>query len=233
MDYFVVPAKGISNRVPNKNTRAFAGSNLWKIAANLCASAGKLPIISSENYRVLEEAQELGFEVHLRKGSLVNAESSIYAVLKSLCQEKNLQRDDHLILIQPTSPLRSKSSLSDFIKYAEVRRQKTKFELMLSVTEDFGDFWYLKDNVMLRIRDSLPSLGDARESTKRAPLLKENGLYYSFSVKFLLMNCVLEKARVEYFISPQEEDLDINTFDEFKTAEYLYKERFKPQNSNS
>lgn len=233
MDHYVVPAKGISNRVPKKNTRLFAGSNLWKIAANLCASAGKRPIVSSEDLGVLEEAQELGFEVHLRKGELANPESSIYSVLKNLCQEKNLQYDDYLILIQPTSPLRSKTSLSEFIDRAELRRQKNKFDLMMSVTEDSGDFWYIKDNVMSRIRDSLPSLGGARESTKRLPLLRENGLFYIFSVRFILMNCVLEGAHVEYFITPQEEDLDINTFEEFKLAEYLYKERFKSENLHS
>ena len=222
---FVIPAKAESQRVKYKNTRHFADSSLWLIAAKLVEKIGATPIISSESLTILQQASNLGYKSHKRDRYIANSECSIFDVLLELSNKFEFQSNELIYLIQPTSPLRTIDSLSRFVNNAEQIKVKHYYDLMFSCTEDFGDFWIEKEQKIERIRDLIPLLGNAQNSKNRNCLLKENGLYYAINTTYLRNEKNLENTIFEFYVTPPEEDFDINTEIDFKRAEILYKTR--------
>lgn len=95
-----------------------------------------------------------------------------------------------------------------------------------SVTLDYGDYW-IEDSfgLLSRIRDRLDPEYTSRNSRRRLPLLKENGLYYIATVDFLISNPTLVSATSRPIVTPAEEDFDINDEGDWRRCEAILIQR--------
>ncbi len=221
----VIPVKEFSERIPKKNTRNFANSSLWEIAAQLSYTEGLTPIITTDSEEVLEKASSRGFISLKRPKELASNEARIEDVLIHLIEHSTLQFEDSILLLQPTSPLRTRDSLRDF--NSKWMNLSGAVDVLISMTEDYGEYWHGSINKIERVRETVDSLGSARNSQLRNPLLKENGLYYLIGVEHLLQGGSFVTGRVCGHITPRDEDGDIDVMEDFVTLEAAYARRIE------
>ena len=113
----LIPARGGSKGLPNKNTKLVGGKPLlfWSIERALQSSQISKTIVSSDSEQILDLVkQSYGHNVHLHKRpqELASDESKTIDLLTHIAQ--NHLNFEHIVILQPTSPMR-KSGLIDAI----------------------------------------------------------------------------------------------------------------------
>jgi CMP-N-acetylneuraminic acid synthetase len=107
----VIPARGGSKGIPNKNLVRVAGRPLLAYTADAARASTRLTrsIVSTDDAAIAEAARELGLEVpFMRPASLAADETPMLPVLQHAVRamrEEGLAADV-VALLQPTSPLR-------------------------------------------------------------------------------------------------------------------------------
>lgn len=110
----LIPARGGSKRVPRKNIRIVGGKPLlaWTIEVAKQSKINKL-VLSSEDEEILAVAQEYGCETIKRPKKLaMDSTSSIDVVLHALSVMSPCK---YIVLLQPTSPLRTVEDINGCI----------------------------------------------------------------------------------------------------------------------
>lgn len=117
----IIPARGGSKGIPNKNLETVAGQTL---VARAISSAKKCPsitriVVSSDNQLILDEASRFDVETVRRPKKLAADDSPIeQAILHALSEvESKSPLPENLVLLQPTSPLRDPGKLEDAIRF--------------------------------------------------------------------------------------------------------------------
>lgn len=105
----IIPAKGTSRRIPNKNCQLCAGKPLVCWAYEIAQQAGVFDniVISTESERVLECVWAMGYQETYRRPPELASDAS--PVIESIrhCLDWLKERDrqtDYVALIHPTSP---------------------------------------------------------------------------------------------------------------------------------
>ena len=85
----IVPVKGNSERVKNKNTRKFGNTTLLKLKLDHLEKVKNLDdiVISSENDDILDYAQSRSFNTHKRDKYYSTSEVPMSEVYKNLAKE--------------------------------------------------------------------------------------------------------------------------------------------------
>jgi len=117
----LVPARGGSIRLPNKNLLTIAGKPLieWTILAGLqCASLSQV-YVSTDSEEIASVADQCGAQVpFIRPKHLSNSQTPTQSVVKHFLdtmEMKQLSTSTALVLLQPTSPLRSSLDIQQAI----------------------------------------------------------------------------------------------------------------------
>lgn len=113
----VVPARGGSKGIPNKNIRNFAGKPLIVHAIEHAKNAPSVDriIVSTDDEKIAAVARSAGAEVpFLRPAELASDSANIVDALVHLLGR--LKKDEgyepsHLLMLQPTSPLRTSQDI--------------------------------------------------------------------------------------------------------------------------
>ena len=120
----IIPARGGSKGLPDKNTALIEGKSLVQLAIESALSIPEITrvVVTSDDVSVQKIASDLGAEVVVRPAELAQDNSPIESAILHALAELNLDptSTDILTVIQPTSPLRDKqllaTSISNFIK---------------------------------------------------------------------------------------------------------------------
>ena len=107
----VIPARGGSKGIPNKNVMLIDGRPLLAYTADAARQSSRLSrtILSTDDERIAETARSLGIDVpFLRPGTLAGDDTPMLPVLQhALDAMRDAGLDaDAVVLLQPTSPLR-------------------------------------------------------------------------------------------------------------------------------
>jgi CMP-N,N'-diacetyllegionaminic acid synthase len=107
----VIPARGGSKGIPNKNLALVGGRPLLAYTADAIGRSARLTrvIVSTDDDRIAESARSLGLEVpFLRPPSLAADDSPMLPVLQHAIDTLTSDgfRADAVVVLQPTSPLR-------------------------------------------------------------------------------------------------------------------------------
>ena len=124
--YCLIPAKGISKSIPNKNLLKVNGKSLLEISissAKKCSFIKEI-FVSSENQKILQIAKKLK-AIDLKRSkkySKGNIEPK-YLVKEFLKKTKYIKKKDYIVYLQPTSPLRTSLHIKSAIE--KVIKEKT------------------------------------------------------------------------------------------------------------
>ncbi|MEO1750163.1 acylneuraminate cytidylyltransferase family protein [Thiofaba sp. EF100] len=215
----LIPARGGSKGLPGKNILPLAGKPLiqWSIEAAHGSRFMTRVVVSSDDPAILAVARAAGAETpFVRPAELAQDDTpSMDVVLHALDQ---LPPVDWVVLLQPTSPLRS----AEDIDQAIARCLETGAPACVSVSESPAlPWWMFRVDATGRL---VPFLDAAQRPQRRqeAPTLYTlNGAVYVARVEWLRKTRSFLSEETVAHVMPAERSVDIDTALDFRLAECL------------
>lgn len=218
----IIPARGGSKGVPRKNIRDLAGKPLiaWTIEEAKKSRYIDRLILSSEDDEIIEVAKQYGCEVPFKR-PLELAQDDTPGIEPVLHAIEQCPGYDYVVLLQPTSPLRTAEDIDGCIE----KLLNSDADFCVSVTEpEKSPYWMYT----LEGERMVPLLPQEELVVRRQDLPKVyalNGAVYvgkSSEVKkskaFLTENTVAFEMVAEH-------SFDIDTELDFKICEVLIKDK--------
>lgn len=119
----VILARGGSKRLPGKNWKSFNGTSL--VGKTIQAAQGALccdrVIVSTDDHHIAEIAFGYGTLIHVRDEDTAGDDATSYQALFRVIHDFRMH-DDNIILLQPTSPLRTSADIDGTWKLASQMR---------------------------------------------------------------------------------------------------------------
>lgn len=186
----IIPARGGSKRLPRKNVLEIGGKPLisWSIEAGLSSKYIDRVIVTSDDEEILKISKQYNAETIKRPTSLSNDTATTFSALKHTIDTVD-NNYDYIILLQPTSPLRTSAHIDEAIEYMGLKSA----DAMISVAEtDHSPFWsntipkdgnmnnFLKDEVKNKRSQDLEKfyrLNGAIYICRTSELLKEESFF--------------------------------------------------------
>lgn len=128
----LITARGGSKRLPGKNIKPLSGKPMivWTIDATVDSKVCSRVLVSTEDETIAHVSNQWGAEVLKRPISLAKDDTLSIDVIVHAINELGLGNDDYILLLQPTSPLRTSEDIRGCVK----QMQKTKAENVVSTT---------------------------------------------------------------------------------------------------
>jgi CMP-N,N'-diacetyllegionaminic acid synthase len=219
----IIPARGGSKRLPGKNILNLVKKPLiaWTIEAALDSKYIDRIIVSTDSQEIANISKKYGADVpFMRSIDLANDNTAsidvVLNVLKKLEEVGELY--DYIILLQPTSPLRTAQHIDESVELLQI----TSSDAVVSVCEvDHSPLWC---NTILG--DDLSGFIDRSILNKRSQDLEQyyrlNGAVYLCSVERLKeeKNFFLQNKCKAYKMN-RENSIDIDTNIDFMLAEVI------------
>lgn len=219
--FALIPARGGSKGIPRKNIKLMAGKPLivWTIEAALRSALLDAVVVSTEDEEIAEVARKAGAQVpFMRPAELAqDASAGLDPVLHALDQ---LPHYDAVLVLQPTSPMRSSADIDGCLRLAAERGAPS----VVSVCEpDSHPYWTYRMQPDLSMRPLL----DGAPITRRQdlpPVAALNGALYFARVEWLRRNGGLIGPETLAYVMTREHSVDLDTPLDWKLAEILLKE---------
>lgn len=116
----LVPARGGSKRLPRKNVRLLSGVPL--LLWTLIPFQHLRPVVSSDDAAILALAREHGFQTIERPAALATDSASSVDVAMHALEQRG---EDCVLLLQPTTPFRSLSTVEDAVQVFDTTGRAT------------------------------------------------------------------------------------------------------------
>lgn len=216
----VIPARGGSKGVPRKNLRDLGGKPLlaWSIeAARACPELQRV-ILSSDDAEIMALGQKLGCDVPFQRpahlaGDTVSATEVALHALATVPEHY-----DWVVLLQPTSPLRSAADIRACIQLCSPLQVPS----VVSVTQAEKSPWWM---YTLDSQGVLhPLLGEDRSEAQRQQLpavYHPNGAVYVARVPWLQRSRKFLAPGTKAYIMPPYRSIDIDKEEDLYLAHLL------------
>ncbi len=218
----VITARGGSKGIPRKNIKELLGRPLIAYTIEAASRSRRLTkfIVSTDDSKIQAIAKGLGAEVPFLRPAEISGDDSrsLDAVRHALLWlEERGEKYDYVMILQPTSPLRTAEDIDKSIE----KIVETGADSVMSMVE-------LVDMSLKKLK--------IIENDLILPYAKEEGRLSAFrkeGVKVYKRNCAIYLTRVEWikkaslfgkisrpYIMPPERSIDINEPADFEMAEF-------------
>lgn len=185
----IIPARGGSKGLPNKNILEIAGKPLitWTVEAALQSKLVDKVFVSTDSKMIAEVAERSGISVpFLRPKEFAQDSSPTYEAVLDVLQsfEKKGTFFDYVLVLEPTSPLRKKTDIDDSIRLLV---DNDKFDTLVSV----GEVQTENPVIVKKISESgfvLPYINDQEKFHQRQQFPKA---YFPYGVSYI--------SKVDYY----------------------------------
>ena len=220
----IIPARGGSKGIPNKNIRLLAGHPLMGYTADVARTSGIIDrlILSTDSQEIAKVGQSLGIEVpFIRPSELAQDDTPMQPVVEHAVME--LERKGWspalVVLLQPTAPLRKPYHLVEAISLLET----TGCDSVVSVVEIPKHF---SPHYLMKILDGrlLNFLPEGQKITRRqdvVPAYSRDGAIYAIRRDVLMIEHTLYGKDCRPLIIPTEESVNLDTLEDWERAEEL------------
>ena len=217
----VITARGGSKGLPGKNLRPLGGRPLiaWTIEAALQSRVIDRLILSSDDANIIRTAEDLGCEApFVRPPELSGDEAaSIDVVLDAMDRSQGF---DVVVLLQPTSPLRSSADIDGAVAHME----SIGAPACVSVSEAASHPWLVfgedASGRMKPYAPPPPGVSLRRQDLPRAWAL--NGAVYAADATWLRrQRAFLKPGETAVWPMPAARSIDIDGLEDFQAAERL------------
>ena len=219
----IIPARGGSKGLPNKNVKLFLGKPLiaWTIENALKSKYLDCILVSTDDRKIADISQQCGAGVIERPKELATDETPTTEVILNVLKMKNVERNsqDITIILQPTSPMRNTTDINNAIELFSY----SNCESVVSVCELIhSPYWTFKlDKIYLK------PLFDEKFLRMRRQELQTT--YIPNGAIYILTPLMLHKHKTFYidniipYIMPVDRSIDIDSEIDFILAELLEK----------
>ena len=216
----IIPARGGSKRLPNKNILSLG--NMPLLAHSILYAKSNKDIInevyvSTDDENIKETALAFGAKVIDRpkniSGDLEPTLSSLQHVLDSIDYEV-----ENVVLLQATNPLRPENLLKEcFEKYVQ-----QDFDSLFTVTRNMDKLGKIVDNEFVPFNYEI-----GQRSQDLLPLYFENGLLYISKASTIKQGTIITENGFPFIVNHPFAKVDIDTQEDFEYAYYLIKNNVK------
>ena len=216
----IIPARGCSKGVPRKNIRDLAGKPLiaWTIEEAKKSRYIDRLILSSEDDEIIEVAKQYGCEVPFKR-PLELAQDDTPGIEPVLHAIEQCPGYDYVVLLQPTSPLRTVEDIDGCIE----KLLNSDADFCVSVTEpEKSPYWMYT----LEEERMVPLLSQEELVTRRQDLPKVyalNGAVYIGKVTELIESKSFLAITTIAYEMTKEHSIDIDTQIDFTLCELILK----------
>ncbi|MBF4465683.1 cytidylyltransferase domain-containing protein [Flavobacterium sp. LC2016-12] len=220
---YIIPARGGSKGVLNKNIRNLNGKPLiyYSIEAVLEISDSEDICVSTDSLEIKKIVEDYGLKVPFLRPSEIASDSATTedVLLHAINFYKSIGVDyEYIVYLQPTSPLRRGEHIKGALKLIEPNT-----ELIVSVKETDSNPYYVlfEENTDGILKKTKEGIYTRRQD---CPVVYElNGAIYIINVDKLLEKGY-QKLNMMKYVMPKEVSIDIDDIVDFKIAEVLIKE---------
>ena len=218
----IIPARGGSQRIKNKNLRKIGNDSLITNSLKTCKKSGIFDqiIVSTDSKEIAKESEKFSTLIHSRSkvnsqniSSTENVISEIFEYFPEIFNKQVL-----VYLIQCTSPFLNKEDLTE--SYNFIKNSTFDYNSLISGYL-FNKFIWEKDE---KGKNFIPLNYNPLKrprSQDNAPLLVENGAFYVFGASnFKLTNCRIH-GRVAAFEMEEKRSADIDLQEDLNYAIFL------------
>ena len=211
----IIPARGGSKRLPNKNILSLGGISL--IAHSILYAQQNNDIIdevyvSTDDVAIKKIALEYGARVIDRPENLSGDFESTVTALKHVLKSLDFEVEN-VILLQATNPLRPENLLKDaFETY-----KNGNYDSLFTVSRNHQKLGKIEANKFIPFNYEIGQRSQDLES-----LFFENGLLYICKAKLILDNKIISESAYPYQVDHLFVTVDIDTQEDLDYAEYLY-----------
>lgn len=211
----IIPARGHSKRLPNKNIKLLAGIPLLVHSINYAKEHDFIDgiYVSTDCKEIKNIALQHGALVIDRpqelSGDLEPTVTALKHVLESIDDDI-----ENVILLQPTNPLRPKNLLMEAFQIF----LKKKHCSLFTVSRNHQKFGTIKNNIFKPF-----NYKTGQRSQELEPLYFENGLLYMTKSKHILNNEIITSEALPLIVDHPFASVDIDTQDDFDLAEFMLK----------
>ena len=206
---FFIPARGGSKGIVNKNLQLIGEKSLTEITIDFLCQAGfeEFTVLSSDSDKILQTCRAEGILCDKRPKAFSADETTTAATIKEFIESGrgnyNLDKDDWVIIAEPTSPFRRLETLDVLLDVIDSNKFDSIFTVYKSSAVEWieeEDFWNRKDNV-----DGSQSRRQTRPSKYH-----ECGVFYATKVKNITSESILGE-KCHCIVVDSTEALDINS----------------------
>ena len=213
----VIPARGGSKRLARKNILNLAGKPLiaWSIEAAQQSRYIDKVILSSEDEEIIAVAKKWQCDVpYIRPVDLARDETlGVEPVLHAL---ELLPDYDYVLLLQPTSPLRTVDDIDGCIEQFDREDLACCVSVTTTQRKPFSHFVINEDGYLVRYTEK-------KEGQQKFYVV--NGAIYLTRTDWLLEHKAYITPETRAYIMPEQRSVDIDTELDFRFAEFLLKQR--------
>jgi CMP-N,N'-diacetyllegionaminic acid synthase len=218
----LIPARGGSKGLPNKNILCTAGKPLigWTIEAALRCDFIDRVVVSTDCDRIAAISSELGAEVPFLRPAPLSSDSAkgVDVVLHAV---EKLPGYDVVIVLQPTSPLRTTRDIIDSLAiYASTAAQSC---VSVCLSKSHPNWMKRIDSKGLLVPYENCDLVPNRQQLE--PVYSLNGAIYISSIPHLLATQSFYSEKTAAYVMPPERSLDIDNAFDHRLCELLLLDR--------
>lgn len=219
----IIPARGGSKGLPGKNIKTLGNKPLiaWTIEASLKSIYISKTIVSSDDEEIICISKQWGADVpFVRPDYLATDDASTYEVILHSIRwfEERGEFFDYVILLQPTSPLRSFHDIDNAFNYMKNKNAKC----VVSLCEvDHHPFWSNKLPENFNMEDFFDKEIINLGRQKLPKFYRVNGAIYLSDITYYLNNRGFWGKDTFALIMDRDRSVDIDDEIDFKLAELL------------
>ena len=212
----VIPARQGSKGLPGKNTRMLAGKPLlgWTISAAQKSEHVDRLVLSSNDPLAIEYAESVNCEVPFVRAEEISTDETagVDVVLDAVLRCPGF---DYVVLLQPTSPLRTSDDIDNSLQFACEQSATSCISVAESLSSPHWMYYRNSKHQLIRVLD-----GPTFTRRQDLPLAYEpNGAIYIADVNWLLRERSLIAAETLGFEMSRDRSIDIDDVNDFSVAE--------------
>lgn len=218
-----IPARGGSKGLPGKNIKMLAGKPLiaWSIQQAKASAVIDRVIVSTDCPQIAEVAIQYGAEVPFYRPDEIAGDNATTESAMLHCCEYLKERDelpDYIVLIQATSPIRSKGQFEKALAYIK----SNDFDSLLSVSKSHRFTWKIQADKPVASYDYMkrPRRQDISEADQ---VFLETGSFYITRINRFLETKNRLCGTIGLFETPEDESYEIDTMVDFRVCEEILK----------
>ncbi|HOD09601.1 MAG TPA: acylneuraminate cytidylyltransferase family protein [Flavobacterium sp.] len=217
----IIPARGGSKGVPKKNIKPLGEKPLIVHAIDCAKNSSKVTkvVVSSDSDEIIQIAIQNDCQVIKRPTELADDNSNVVTAVEHVYNQLN-EEFDIIVLLQPTSPLRTSNDLNAIISMFE---KETDLDGVISVVP-FDDYhparmYSLDENLEM---NPLQKDGETTRRQDLKPVYYRNGCFYAVRVKAFFKEKSFMVKNKKGYVMDANWLLNIDTQRDFKIATLLY-----------
>ncbi len=221
----LIPARGGSKGIPDKNLRPLAGKPLIEHAIQ-CGLSSRLldrTIVTTDSERIAAAAKTAGAEVpFLRPAELAKDESPTLGVVQHALrwlEEQQGWLPAIVVLLQPTAPLRKAEHVDEALERFLASPADSLVSVCRVASHYHPDWQFCAEDGLLTRHNGEPLWSVPTQRQLLRPTFIRNGAIYAFHRDVLLRGGSLYGQRCLAYEMPAELSVNIDTPDDLRAAE--------------